>query len=111
MDKAGDRWPEGGSVEDIYKWSALCSALVESAGNTLDYCRGKQPDWFLEASDVLQPFLKNRNDAYNKWLASASRDDLTNFRQARSKARQAIRAAKNTWFQQLAKLVHGEREV
>ena len=36
VDKAGDRWPEGGSVED--KWSALRSALVESAD---DYCRGK----------------------------------------------------------------------
>ena len=42
---------------------------------------------------------------------SASRDDLTNFRQARSKVRQAIRAAKNTWFQQQAELVHGEGEV
>ena len=50
------------------KWSALCSALVESADDTLDYCRRKQPNWFLEASDVLQPCLKDRNDVFNKWL-------------------------------------------
>jgi len=45
----------------------------------------------------------------NKWLASANRDDLTNFRQARSRARLAIRTAKNTWFQQHAELVEKEK--
>ena len=33
VDKAGDKWPESGSVED--KWLALRSALLESADETL----------------------------------------------------------------------------
>jgi len=62
MDKAGDRWPVDGLVED--KWQALCSTLVESADEVLGCCKGKQSDWFLESADVLNPFLKDRNDAY-----------------------------------------------
>ena len=58
MDKAGDRWP---LVED--KWQALRYALVESADEVLGRYKGKHPDWFLESADVIQPFLKDWNNA------------------------------------------------
>ena len=61
-----------------------------------------KPDWFLESATDLKPVLQARNNAYKQWLASESKADLVKFQQARDKARQAIRNAKNTWFQQKA---------
>ena len=58
-----------------------------------------QPDWFQESLDELRPALRNRNDAYTKWLATSKREDLVQFKEARSLARKAIKQAKNTWFQ------------
>jgi len=67
MDKVSEKWPVDGSVGG--KWLALHCALMWSL--LLRFYKVKQSDWFLESADVLQPFLKDMNDAYNKineWL-------------------------------------------
>ena len=86
-------WPEDRTVED--KWHKIRSALITTNDELLGLANSKQPDWFKESESELTPYLIAKNDAYNTWL---SREDLTRFRQARYRARKAIRNAKNEWF-------------
>ena len=44
-----------GTVED--KWSAIRSALVESAEEGLGHEERYQPDWFQESAGFLEPFF------------------------------------------------------
>ena len=61
--------------------------------------KGLQPDWFQESLNELRPKLRNRNEAYTKWLATSKRKDPVHFKEAVCVARKAIRQAKNAWFQ------------
>ena len=97
VDKARDGWPQDGSVE--CKWEKFRSAITEVSDKLLGHSKRRQPDWFLESSDVLKPYLMARNDAYRMWLSSSRREDLMKFKQARSTARRVARKAKNEWFQ------------
>ena len=90
-------WPEEGMAED--KWIAVHTALTEAANSWLGRVKGCQPDWFQESLDELRLKLRNRNDAYTKWLATSKREDLMQFKEAKSVARKAIRQEKNAWCQ------------
>ena len=63
----------------------------------LGYEEKHQPDWFRESFDALKQFLHQRNVLYTAWLAT-SREDHTEFKQARGEARRVIKKAKNDWF-------------
>ena len=80
----------------------MSGALIESADELVGKVKGRHPNWFRESMGTLKPLLQSKNCAYTKWLASRKGDDLTRFRQARITARRAIRAAKNSWFQEKA---------
>ena len=57
---------------------------------------------------MLRPALNY--DAYNNtWLSSSKREDLTRFRQARYRARKAIRNTKNEWFNAKAMQIEEKR--
>ena len=58
----------------------------------------RHPDWFRENANSLEPILQKRSQLYLRWLGSCLSSDRQNFSKARSKARRAVRAAKNTWF-------------
>ena len=96
VNRTQTKWPHGGSAEE--KWSVMRSALTEAAETVLGTEPRRPPDWFRESKN-LKPALQLRNQLYNQWLASKSTADLQRFRKARSETRQAIRAAKNAWFQ------------
>ena len=51
--KAVGEWKDDGTVED--KWSAIWSALVESAEEVLGHEERHQPDWFQESAGFLEP--------------------------------------------------------
>ena len=89
--------PEEGMAED--KWMAVCIAITEAAHSQLGRVKGRQPDWFQESLDEFRLKLRNRNEAFTKWLATSKREDLVQFKEDRSVARKAIRQTKNTWFQ------------
>ena len=50
--------------------------------------RSKQPDWFLDAADILQPLLKEKNVAYNHFLWS-------NFVSAKKEFRRLVKGTVN----------------
>ena len=81
------------------KWTAVCTALTEAADSRLGRVKGHQPDWFQESLNELRPKLKNRNDAYTKWLATSKREDLVQSREARCVARKVIGQVNNARFQ------------
>ena len=98
--RAKEAWKNGGTVEE--KWSALRSALTESAQSVLGIDHRRHPDWFREKAAVLKPLLEQRNLCYIRWLSSKRESDKVKFAKARRDARRAIREAKNEWFQEKA---------
>ena len=102
--RARTGWPEDGTVED--KWQKIRSALITTSDELLGLASSRQPDWFKESESELTPYLIAKNDAYNTWL---SRENLTRFRQARYRARKAIRNAKNEWFKAKAMQIEEKR--
>ena len=80
------------------------TTLTEAADSWLGRVKGHQPDWLQESLNELRPTLRNRIDAYTKWLATSKRKELVQFKEARSVARKVIRQktigqVKNAWFQ------------
>ena len=91
-----EQWKTTGTISK--KWAVIRSALTEAAKTALGVEKRRHPDWFRESVDSLEPILQKRNQLYLKWLRSGLSSDKRNFSQARSEARQAVRAAKNAWF-------------
>ena len=64
------------SVEQQCK--ALKDSIMTSADECIGCARKKQPDWFIDATDVLTPLLDNKANACQKYLqfqsASAKRE-------------------------------------
>ena len=85
VERARAACPMEGMAED--KWIAVCTALTEAADNQLGKVKGHQPEWFQESLDELRPKLRNKVDAYTKWLAMSEREDLVQFKETRSVAR------------------------
>ena len=102
IDRVTAEWPSGGSAE--MKWGAIKGgALTSSADSILGTPDRRHPDWFRESVDALKPALRHRNNMYTRWLATRRADDLSRFRRARSACRQAVRGAKNRWYDAKAK--------
>ena len=89
------------SVEE--KWLNVKAALKATADSTLGYEKRRNPDGFRESVDTLEPLLQKRNQMYSKWLCSGHNSDKLQFLNPRRAGRQAVRAAKNTWFQNKVK--------
>ena len=107
LNRAEDAWLVHGTVEE--KWSAVRSVFTQSAEVLLGRERRHQPDWFQESISTLQPVLQERNNLHNKWIATNDTRYLSQFKQAKMKARQSIREAKNSWFKQKATEAQRER--
>ena len=60
------------------------------------------------SADEHRPQLQQKNNAYDRWLASGKKEELTRFKVASNEARKSIREAKNSWFR--AKAQEGEGE-
>ena len=84
------------------KWNKVRGALTDAADSVLGYEKHRNPDWFRESLELLEPLLQRRNQLYTKWLGSKSDCDKLRYCEARRVARRAVRTAKNTWFQNKA---------
>jgi len=60
------------------QWKALKDSIMTSADECIGHVRKKQPDWFIDATDLLTPLLDNKAKARQKYLqlqsASAKRE-------------------------------------
>ena len=99
--KATETCSEGNSVEE--EWSAIRSAMVETAREVLGYEeKYHQPDWFRESEENLGPLFQERNQLYLRWLSTKRTSDHKKFKKARRDARKAMREAKDAWFRKKA---------
>ena len=105
--KAREAWKDSSSAEE--KWLVLRSAMIEAAKSELGTDQRRHPDWFRESSELLEPLFLERNQLYTKWLSTGRESDRKRFAGARRRARQAVRAAKNAWFQGKAEEAQRER--
>ena len=53
-----DLWPKGNDATVWDKWDAIRDTLRGTADSGLGYERKKQPDWYSESVDALEPVLK-----------------------------------------------------
>ncbi len=88
------------SVED--QWGRLRDSLIQASHQHLGYARRCQTDWFTSNQMVLAPLIQERRLCYNRWVASQLACDCASFKVARSKARAAVRRAKNEWLADVA---------
>ena len=73
--KAKELWTVDSPIDD--QWSALRSALTEAAKSVLGTEKHKQPDWFLDSAELLEPLLQKRSQIYSRWLRTGlDRDDI-----------------------------------
>ena len=107
LKRAAESWPEEGSLEE--KWTAVRSALTETADQQLGRVSGNNPDWFGEAMGHLTPLLQERNAAYLRYLRSQRPEDHRKFKEARGRAKREVRRAKNRWFENKAQEVEKGR--
>ena len=98
--KVTDAWVKEGNVEE--QWSAIKTGLVGAAEEVLGHEERRQPDWFRDNVDVLEPLFQQRNQLYTKWLGSGNTIDRQKFVKARLDARKALRNTKDTWFRSKA---------
>ena len=107
LERATSVWLEEGTVEEI--WEVMYSSLLESADELFGYEKSRQPDLFQESANELRLQLQQRNNAYDRWLASGKEEDLTRFKVSGNEARKSIREAKNSLFRTKAQEAEGER--
>ena len=105
--KVTEAWVNEGTVEE--KWSATQSSLVRAAEEVLGHEERRQPDWFRDSAEVLEPLFDRRNLLYAKWLGSGNANDRQKFVKARQDARKAVRNAKDAWFRSKADVAQQRR--
>ena len=93
-------WKSNGTVEE--KWKEMKTALCETATSLLETACKRQADWFRESGDGLRPLFEERSRLHALWLNTGSDRDKRKFVKVRTKARQAVREAKNAWSQMKA---------
>ena len=102
-----DSAQEQPSVEE--RWSTLRDSLVNAGCEHLGYVQRHQPDWFLSNQEVLEPLLQERRLCYYRWVGSQLQYDYTRFKIAPSRARAAVRRAKNEWLTDVAEQAEAGR--
>ena len=83
-------------------WEALKSGIVSAAEAAIGRGRSKQPDWFLDAADTLQPLLEEKNVSYNHFLRFNSVSAKKEFRRRQRIVKSAVDAAKEQWISKVA---------
>ena len=59
---AKEQWKVDGLIQE--KWEVLRSALTDAAKSALGVEKRRQPDWFRDSANSLEPTLQKRNQLY-----------------------------------------------
>ena len=76
--------------------------IIQTSEKVLGRGRQKQPDWFMEAVDDLQPLLEQTNAAHRRFLQSGTPSSKKEFRHRQRVVKQAVDAAKEAWICKVA---------
>lgn len=80
-------------------WESAISTIHHVAESTLGKTQRKNPDWFDESAEIIQPLLKAKNHAHNIHLANPrSRTLAQNWRNLRAAAQRKLREVQNDWW-------------
>ena len=88
------------TVED--NWRTVKECIIQTSEKVLGRGRQKQPDWFMEAVDDLQPLLEQKNVAHRRFLQSGTPSSKKEFRHRQRVVKQAVDAAKEAWICKVA---------
>ena len=67
------RWDD--DADGLTKWSVVRDGLLVASTTMLGLSKIYQPDWFVEAEDVLRPLIDKRNNLFSLWLRSYNHRD------------------------------------
>ena len=63
-----------------WNWTALTGCIVSAAEVVVGCGKKKQPDWFIEAADTLQPLLRAKQQAHKEVLHTNKTANRKEFR-------------------------------
>ena len=84
------------SVEE--QWQALKDGIMTTADASVGHARKKQPDWFIDATDILTPLLDDKAKARQKYLQVQSSSARSEFRLCQRLVKRAVDEAKEAWI-------------
>ena len=89
---------EGSTGEN---WNILKHCIMESAEKCVECARRKQPDWFVNATDVVIPLLDAKEKAHCRYLQTQHSSAKKEFRRHQKIVKQAVDEAKEAWINSL----------
>ena len=99
-------WDENMSA--VEKWDVLHDGLVDAGSELLGRDCRRQPDWYKDSFDILQPLITSRNALFARWLQCKGHRIRQRYVDMRRTVTAAVRKAKNDWFQQKAKEIESK---
>ena len=91
-----------------HNWNTLKNCTVTAAETIVGQGRKKQPDWFVEAVDTLQPLLDAKKRSHDKVLQANNAVNRREFRKHQRIVKGAVDAAKEEWISNLANVAEKE---
>ena len=87
------------------KWNDIKEGMNKAAAQVLGQVKRRQPDWFRDNQQAIEPLISKRNAAFSRWLRSQSPRDRQRYVEMRRRAAHEVKHCKNVWFQEKAKEV------
>lgn len=97
-----EKWQSARPTSVERKWEVLRSVTMEAATDIIGTERRRQPEWFADSQNIVEPMLRQRDTLYQRWTASHRQRDKAAYRKQRSATRLAIRRAKENWLRNQA---------
>ena len=86
-----------------HNWEVFKECVMAASEEVAGRGRSKkQPDWFWEAADTLQPLIDAKNTALNQFLKTQSAANKKRFRAHQRTVKQAVDDAKEEWIKKVA---------
>jgi len=92
------------------QWRALKDSIVTSADESFGRARKKQPDWFIDATDVLAPLMDNKARARQRYLQLQSSSAKSEFRLCQRLVKRAVDEAKEAWISRVIRDAEHNRD-
>ena len=97
------RWDD--DADGLTKWSVVRDGLLDASTAMLGLSKRYQPDWFVEAEDVLRLLIDKRNNLISLWLRSYNHRDRQKYLIQRRLVARKVWECKNRWYQEKARYI------
>ena len=93
-----------------HNWNTLKNCIVTAAEAVVGHGRKKQPDWFVEAADTLQPLLDAKKRSRDEVLQANNTVNRREIWKHQRIVKCAVDAAKEEWIRKLASIAEKARK-